>query len=172
MALYQNGRFIDDAWSFPPEDATTLGAGPIALPRSRLLSQWTTLKERADPIGLVLDSGERLEGLEAIIPALRLIALRIPKYSDGRQYSIARRLRDQFAYRFELRATGDILIDQIQMLRRVGFDALEITHPGTISALRENRIVGVARHYQPASLEASEAKPGWRPWLRISEPVV
>lgn len=167
-ALYKNGGFTVDPWAFPDQDTPIPANGPIALTRARLLAEWPALKGRADGVGLLLDSGEKLEGLEEIIPSLRLIALRIPKYSDGRQYSIARRLRDNYGYRGELRATGDVLRDQVPILRRAGFDALEITHPGTIQALRDGVVIAVQRHYQPASLETVEAKPGWRPWLRVS----
>lgn len=167
-ALYKNDGFVADPWAFPDQDTPIPANGPVALPRARLLAEWPSLKERADGVGLALESGEKLEGLEELIPHLRLIALRIPKYSDGRQYSIARRLRDNYGYRGELRATGDVLRDQVPILRRAGFDALEITHPGTIQALRDGVVIAVQRHYQPASLEAVEAKPGWRPWLRVS----
>jgi uncharacterized protein (DUF934 family) len=167
-ALYKNGGFVADPWAFPEQGAPVPANGPVALPRARLLVEWPALKPRADGIGLVLEAGEKLEGLEEILPHLSLITLHIPKYSDGRQYSIARRLRDNYGYSGELRATGDVLRDQIPILRRAGFDALEITHPGTIEALRDGVAIAVQRHYQPASREALEAKPGWRPWLRVS----
>jgi uncharacterized protein (DUF934 family) len=167
-ALYKNDGFIADPWAFPDQETPIPANGPVALPRARLLAEWLTLQGRADGVGLFLEAGEKLEGLADFIPQLRLIALQIAKYSDGRHYSIARRLRDNFGYRGELRATGDVLRDQIPILRRAGFDALEITHPGTIQALRDGVVIAVQRHYQPASLEAVEAKPGWRPWLRVS----
>lgn len=167
-ALYKNGGFVADAWVFPNQDTPIPANGPVALPRGRLLAEWPALKQRADGVGLALESGEKLEGLEEILPHLRLIALRFPKYSDGRHYSIARRLRDHYGYKGELRATGDVLRDQIPILRRAGFDALEITHEGTIQALRDGVVIAVQRHYQPASREATEGKPGWRPWLRLS----
>jgi uncharacterized protein (DUF934 family) len=168
MALYKRGQFCSDAWQFPTVEESTLPTGDVALPRARLLAEWPDLQGRSGGLGVILQSGEKLEGLEAILPRLRLIALHIPKYSDGRQYSIARRLRDNFGYRHELRATGDVLQDQVALLLRAGFDALQISHAGTISRLREGLLVAVSRHYQPASAEAAEAKPGGRPWLRIS----
>lgn len=167
-ALYKHGDFIADAWRFPTAEESLPPTGDIAVPRARLLAEWGELQGRNEGIGLVLESGEKLEGLEAILPRLGLIVLRIPKYSDGRQYSIARRLRDNFGYGQELRATGDVLQDQVALLLRAGFDALEISHAGTVKALREGKLVAVSRHYQPASVEGVEAKPGWRPWLRIS----
>jgi len=168
MALFKNGGFADDPSLFPTPDDPIPTTGSITLGKTRLLAEWVGLARRNEPVGLILESGENLDGLEAIIPKLGLIALRIPKYTDGRAYSTARLLRDRHGYTGELRATGDVLRDQIALMLRAGFDAVEITHAGTIQALREHRIIAVRRHYQPASAEASEEKPAGRPWLRVS----
>lgn len=56
---------------------------------------------------------------------LRLIRVSFPAFSDGRAFSIARRLR-MMGYRGELRALGPVIADQYAMARRVGFDAVEI----------------------------------------------
>jgi uncharacterized protein (DUF934 family) len=45
-----------------------------------------------------------------------------PVFGDGRGYSAARILREA-GYTGELRAVGDVLVDQIAVLRRCGFDA-------------------------------------------------
>ena len=57
-------------------------------------------------------------------------------------------------------------VDQVAFILRAGFDALDVTHPGTVAALRAGQIVAVNRHYQPASRETAEDRPGGRPWLR------
>ncbi|QCI65015.1 DUF934 domain-containing protein [Phreatobacter stygius] len=168
MALYRDGGFVADDWSFPAEAEPVPAAGKIALPKARLTAAWTDLAGRADPIGLVLNSGENLDGLAEAIPLLSLVKLVIPRYADGRLYSIARLLRDRYGFKGEIRAAGDVLRDQIIFLARAGFDAFEVTHEGTIKALREGAIIAVHHHYQPASHEIGEAKPGPRPWLRLS----
>jgi len=170
MALYKHrlGAFTADEWVFVPADAPLPDAGKIVLGKARLLVEGEGLRQSGVTLGLILEPGETLEGLAPLIASLALIVLRFPKFSDGRSYSTARRLRDQFGYSGELRAVGDVLQDQIGLLLRAGFDALEITNPAVIDALREGRIVAIRRHYQPASAEAAEAKPGWRPWLRTT----
>ena len=55
-----------------------------------------------------------------------MIGVDLHKYTDGRGYTLAYRLRKQLGFRGELRAMGDILHDQLFYLRRVGFDAFAV----------------------------------------------
>lgn len=53
---------------------------------------------------------------------LSLIEVSFPKFRDGRGYSIGSILREA-GYKGELRAAGDVLVDQIRLMRRCGYDA-------------------------------------------------
>ncbi|SEM88982.1 protein of unknown function [Gemmobacter aquatilis] len=64
--------------------------------------------------------------LEAVLPQLSLIRVAFPAFSDGRAFTIARRLR-MMGYTGELRALGPVIADQYAMARRVGFDSVEIS---------------------------------------------
>jgi uncharacterized protein (DUF934 family) len=55
------------------------------------------------------------------LDAVPLIAIDFPVFNDGRGYSTAAVLRSRYHYRGDLRAIGDVLIDQLFFLRRVGF---------------------------------------------------
>jgi uncharacterized protein (DUF934 family) len=171
MALFRNGRRIADEWTFPADDAALPETGAVALPKARLVAEWPALEGRNAPLGVVLASGEKLDGLEAILPRLSLVKLVIPRYADGRLYSIARLLRDRHSYAGEIRASGDVLRDQVALLARAGVDVFEVVHEGTARAIETGAIVAVSHHYQPASNEAGEARPsaaGFRPWQRRS----
>ncbi len=50
------------------------------------------------------------------------IDLVFPKFTDGRAYSQAFLLRRRLGFAGELRATGDVLIDQLVQMQRTGFD--------------------------------------------------
>jgi len=50
------------------------------------------------------------------------IDLHFPKFTDGRAYSQAFLLRRRLGFAGELRATGDVLIDQLVQMQRTGFD--------------------------------------------------
>lgn len=158
MALFRNGAFVDDEWHFIDDDAPLPADGAIVVGRERYLAERDSLAGRADPVGLTLTAGETLEGLEQDVHGFGLIVLEFPRYNDGRHYSTARVLRDRLAYKGELRARGDVLRDQIHAYHRCGFDALDVTHEGTMEALRTGAVVFVREHYQPASV-ADEQKP-------------
>lgn len=55
-----------------------------------------------------------------------LIAIEFPAMTDGRGFSLGRRLRE-LGYQGRLRATGRLIADQYAMARRVGFDEVEIS---------------------------------------------
>jgi uncharacterized protein (DUF934 family) len=65
------------------------------------------------------------ELLTPYLAALTLIRVAFPAFSDGRAFTIARRLR-MLGYTGELRALGPVIADQYPMARRVGFDSVEI----------------------------------------------
>ncbi|MDM7458099.1 MAG: DUF934 domain-containing protein [Paracoccus sp. (in: a-proteobacteria)] len=54
-----------------------------------------------------------------------MIGIRFPSFSDGRGFTLARRLR-ALGYRGRLRAMGRLIADQYAMARRVGFDEVEV----------------------------------------------
>lgn len=65
------------------------------------------------------------EDARALIPHfghLSLVEVSFPTFRDGRGFSAARILREA-GYRGELRAAGDIILDQIAYLTRCGFDS-------------------------------------------------
>ena len=60
-----------------------------------------------------------------------MVALEFPVFNDGRSYSAARVLRERYGFEGELRAVGDVLLEQLHFMHRSGFDAFEIKseHP-------------------------------------------
>jgi uncharacterized protein (DUF934 family) len=69
-----------------------------------------------------LESDEDARKLIPQLGQLALIEVAFPKFRDGRGYSAARILREA-GYTGELRAAGDVLVDQIPFMRRCGFDS-------------------------------------------------
>jgi uncharacterized protein (DUF934 family) len=59
-----------------------------------------------------------------------VLGVRFDKFTDGRSYSIASRLRE-IGYTGELHALGEINQELIFLLRRVGFTHFHIPDPGT-----------------------------------------
>ncbi|WP_103333701.1 DUF934 domain-containing protein [Pseudotabrizicola formosa] len=84
------------------------------------------------------------------LAGLTLIRISFPAFSDGRAFTVARRLR-MLGYTGELRATGPVIADQYAMARRVGFDSVEI--PDELAARQpaeqwQFRADWQAHHYQ------------------------
>lgn len=169
MALYKNGAFTADAWRFPAADEP-VGDGPVAVGKARFLAERDALVGRNADLGLVLQSGEDLDGLEQDVDRFRLIVLTIPRYTDGRSYSTASILRERHGYAGELRATGDVLRDQIPLMLRCGFDSFDVTNEPTRRAMEQGKVRGVSVHLQPAVADAGQSVPtGTRPWLRVTQ---
>jgi uncharacterized protein (DUF934 family) len=168
MALYKNGAFVADEWSYPGADDPVPGDGAVAVGKARFLASRDELIGRNGPLGIVLESGEDLEGLEHDLPRFSLIVLRIPRYTDGRNYSNAALLRERHGFRGEIRAVGDVLRDQIPLMIRCGVDSFDVTNEPTRRALAEGRVHGVGVHYQPSARGGEAVPEGTRPWLRVS----
>ncbi|WP_397593179.1 DUF934 domain-containing protein [Sphingorhabdus sp.] len=69
-----------------------------------------------------LESDDDARALLPHIARLTLVEIAFPKFRDGRGYSSARILREA-GYTGELRAQGDVLVDQIAFMKRCGFDS-------------------------------------------------
>ena len=78
-----------------------------------------------DSIGVVLRSSESPDDLAEPSRAA-LIAIDFPSFQDVRGYSSARLLRGRLGYEGELRAVGDVMRDQIFLMRRCGIDSFAV----------------------------------------------
>ena len=165
--IWRDGAFHPNAW-IAAKDGEPLPDAPVVLSRKRWLAERDALARRPAPLGLRLEAGESIADIVADLPRLALIELVFPKFSDGRAFSTARLLREKHGYSGELRAVGNVLSDQIPLMRRVGFDTFEVTHAPTRRALIEGRIPEVVLHYQPAAPSEPVGR-GPRPWLRRTQ---
>jgi len=71
----------------------------------------------------ILEHAEIIEAGKKIWP---VVAAHFPIFRDGRSFSTAALLRQRFNWQNEVRAIGDVLIDQLLQGARVGFDAFEL----------------------------------------------
>jgi len=110
------------------------------------------------PLAVRIEPGEDVRVLAPVIDRLALVELSFPKYRDGRNYSSARILRDELGYRGELRAVGDVLVDQVHYMRRCGFDSLALADGVSVEAA-ERALARYAHAYQVAS---DSAVPVWK----------
>ena len=94
---------------------------------ARWLDERETLGARNAPVGVAVEAGAEAQAHLAELADRPLVALAFAKFVDGRAFSYARLLRDRYGFKGELRAIGDVLIDEIPLMLRCGFDAFEVT---------------------------------------------
>ena len=70
----------------------------------------------------IIDLPNDADPLTLDLAGVARIDLHFPKFSDGRAFSQARLLRQRLKFAGEIRATGDVLIDQLVQMARCGFD--------------------------------------------------
>ena len=83
------------------------------------------LADLSDQSAVDLSNTDDPETLVGRLDQLTLIRVAFPAFSDGRAFTVARKLR-MLGYTGQLLALGPVIADQYAMLRRVGFDGAEI----------------------------------------------
>jgi len=164
MPIFKDEGFVPDDWrSLAPDEELPPG-GKVIL----TLPQWQALRERPQsngPLGLFIEPGLDLRSLAPDLSRFALLAVAFPKFTDGRGYSLAHQLRNAYGFAGELRASGEILFDQLLFLARCGFDSFNITDPATIRLLESGQRPRLGVFYQPG-LGSKETPLGTRPWAR------
>jgi uncharacterized protein (DUF934 family) len=100
------------------------------------------------------------EDARLLIPHLERLALvevAFPKFRDGRGYSAGRILREA-GYTGGLRAQGDVLADQIPLMRRCGFDSFAPESPVNEAVVAAS----LARYEHVYQAAADGAVPVWK----------
>jgi phosphoadenosine phosphosulfate reductase len=165
MAIWRDGGFAEELWTTLDDAAPTPERGAIVVSFARWQAEKTTLETRADPVGVAIVAGKDAVGELAEAAKRPLVALKFDKFADGRAFSYAELLRERHGFTGDLRATGEVLLDEIALMQRCGFTSLEVTDPNTLRALKEGRLPKGDLFYQPAPGQR-EAPAGTRPWLR------
>lgn len=124
-------RVEADRWRFvgleaAEEAEAAAPEGPIVVPAARWLARAGDFAARRDAVGVWLDPADDPAALAPWLAALPLVAVRFPRFTDGRGYSSAVLLRTRLGYRGELRAFGDVGRDQLFYLKRCGFDSFAL----------------------------------------------
>ena len=103
-------------------------------------TQVLTLANDADPRTLTLDGVARID-------------LHFPAFTDGRAHSQAFLLRRRLGYRGEIRATGDVLVDQLPLLARNGFTQAVLRADQDL-AVAERQLEHFQSYYQGDAVQA------------------
>ena len=134
MALIKDGRLSEDRFIDVSECDAIPADGAIIV----TLAQWQAQHDelRGRDLGIRLGSDEPPELIAEDLSQFAVIALEFPVFRDGRAYSYARMLRETYDYDGEIRAVGEVLLEQLHFMIRVGFDAFEIRDADPEAAFR------------------------------------
>lgn len=127
MPLLRDGKVVDDVWVFAEDGHALSPGGFILVSLGRFLGEHDQLLARNQSIGVRLMNSDDPTLLAPHLDKLQIIEVQFPKYTDGRALSQAQLLRRRLGYKGEIRATGQVLRDQLRLMIRCGIDAMAIT---------------------------------------------
>ncbi len=97
------------------------GTNPTAFPL-KLVAHEDHVDD-GDPRVMQLANDADPIAIEVCLADIERIDLNFPKFTDGRAYSQAFLLRRRLGFKGDIRATGDVLIDQLVQMERTGFSS-------------------------------------------------
>ena len=127
--IIKNNEVVDETWHLLPKDFNIdeiSNCDDLIVPLHLWREHSGMLLARDGGLGVWLDADEEAEEIGEDVAKFQVIALNFPAFTDGRNYSNARLLRDRYGFKGELRAIGDVLRDQLFYMHRCGFDAFAI----------------------------------------------
>ena len=134
-----DGAIVDNQWQRLEGEAldAELPGGKIIVPLAYWQAHREALLGRGD-VAVWLAPGEEPKDLGDDLRSLPLVAIHFPAFKDGRGYSYARELRTRYHFKGEVRATGDVLRDQLFYMTRCGFNAFEVREDRSIEEALES----------------------------------
>jgi uncharacterized protein (DUF934 family) len=136
MALVKNNALVDDTFTLALKPEAIPPTGPVLVSLELWESHRQHLLERNAPLGVRLRSDQSPETIAEDLDRFHVVALEFPAFRDGRAYSYARLLRERYGYTGELRAVGEVLMEQLHFMLRTGFDAFEIEAEDPLAQFR------------------------------------
>jgi len=156
--IIRNREIVEDSFVYVSDQAELPETGDIIVD----VAAWEQLKDALEQhkgrVGVKVSGDAEPEDLPADLEKLDVIAIDFPVFRDGRGYSLARILRDRLGYDGELRATGDVLRDQMFYLHRCGFNAFEPRADRCI----EEALRGLSDFSVTYQADANEKRPIYR----------
>jgi uncharacterized protein (DUF934 family) len=150
MALVKNGELVTSSFVDASGAESIPPTGPVIVS----LDQWKTnrdeLLKRGTPLGIRLHSDQPPEIIAADLSHFAVVALEFPKFRDGRAYSYARLLRERYGFTGELRAVGEVLLEQLFFMLRTGFDVFDIQSADPLKDYR-TALADFSVWYQPTA---------------------
>ncbi len=150
MAIVKNGELVASSFVDVSAAEAVPPTGAVIVSLEQWQAQRDALLERGTPLGIRLHSDQPPDLIAADLQHFTVVALEFPKFRDGRAYSYARLLRERYGFKGELRAVGDVLLEQLFFMLRTGFDAFELTSADPLGDYR-TALADFSVWYQPTA---------------------
>jgi uncharacterized protein (DUF934 family) len=113
---------IENSWNLISDDEGDFSQPDIMIPASYWLANQAEFNDRND-VAIWFAGNDNVAEFEGKLDQFSVIGVNFPAFADGRGYSIAHLLIERQNYKGELRAIGDVLIDQLFFMKRCGFNS-------------------------------------------------
>ena len=124
--LINNYGVIVDDWVYLDDEQALNRHRRVILSPARLLREITQLTKAQLAIGVKLDAAAAVEEIIPLLDLVEVVVLEFTNFTDGRAFSQARLLRQRYGFEGNIRAHGDVLRDQLDFMKRCGFDQFQI----------------------------------------------
>lgn len=124
MPLIKNGSIATHDWHLLDQESGAIAPGDIVVDMDQLLAAKKTWRLRPGRLGVALSGDADLSALTGWLDRLSLIVVDFSAFTDGRGFSLARRLRVTMGYTGEIWARGPLIADQYSFALQCGFDAV------------------------------------------------
>lgn len=134
MPLMRDAQYVADTFIVLNDTDALPESGNVIVPLARIEEAKARLQKSDARIGIHVPNTVKPLALKALFNEVALISIAFPSFSDGRGFSIAKRLRRD-GFTGTLRATGPLIADQYAHAKACGFD--EIAVPDTLAARQD-----------------------------------
>lgn len=141
--LIKDGALAENNWQIVDHEHLQDGVDLIDNEQWLIpLALWDEVADRLEPgqnrVGVWVNGDEPLEHFRGKTGNMPVIVIKFPVFTDGRGFSLARQLREQYDFGGELRAMGYFLQDQLYYLHRCGFNAFLVGDDADTPSLLES----------------------------------
>ncbi|MBD9372419.1 DUF934 domain-containing protein [Rhizobium sp. ARZ01] len=160
----ETGFVTDDPWVIETDETKAGSNEKAIIAIEDFLARVAGCSE--DSLGVLIKPADDVRRLIQYLGRIALVAVAFPAFNDGRAFSHASLLRSRLGFKGEVRAVGDVLIDQIPLMLRCGIDSFAVSNATALKRLGESRLPGIANHYQPTARPSADTKS--YSWRRVS----
>lgn len=141
------GQVVENKWQLIDDEQSPFDYAVISF--KRFIENPDDFKEFN--LGIALEPDDNPLELKAYLNLFTAIFIHFPVFTDGRGYSSAALLRERLNYEGELRAIGDVLLDQLFYMQRCGFSHFQLRDDQNVGHI-EFYLKTFTHHYQSDAL--------------------